>query len=189
MIKPYLYGQTVVCIASGPSLTKEDCETVRKAGLYTIVTNNSFLLAPWANIVFGFDAAWWGIYHKQVKTQCNCIMASCSGTAKKFGVENALNNSWFHNFQNSGACAIGLAVSCGAKKVILIGYDCKKTDGKTHWHGDHVEGLSNAQSIKSWVYKFNCVALFANQKGVDVINASRDTSLECFRREKLEDIL
>jgi hypothetical protein len=56
----------VVCIASGPSLTAEDVERVRAAGHPVIVTNTTFRLAPWADVLFGMDSKWWKEYHKEV---------------------------------------------------------------------------------------------------------------------------
>ena len=55
-------GRTVVCIASGPSLTAEDCELVRESGCPVIVTNTTFRLCPWADMLYAFDRPWWNHY-------------------------------------------------------------------------------------------------------------------------------
>lgn len=56
-------GETVVCIASGPSLTPEICAAVRQAQLAgrckVIVVNSSCVLAPWADVLFFTDSGWY----------------------------------------------------------------------------------------------------------------------------------
>src|SRR3546814_16900792 len=58
-------GMTVACIASGPSLTAEDCESIRTAGLPAIVTNNTWQLAPWADVLYAGDYQWWKRYGEE----------------------------------------------------------------------------------------------------------------------------
>lgn len=187
--RPEWAGRTVVCIASGPSLTPEDCETVHASGHPVIVTNTTFRLAPWADVVFGFDSIFWRVYHKEISANCTGRFISPAQMASKYGVETTYGTTWFTGFSNSGACAISLAVAGGAKTVVLIGFDCQKTGGRTHWHGDHPKGLSNAQSIAEWPKRFSQVAKYANSKGCRVINASRETALKCFERRPLDEAL
>jgi len=57
-------GKEVVCIASGPSLTKEDCAAVKvwrdqSQNRRVIVTNTTHELCPWADFLFAMDSAWW----------------------------------------------------------------------------------------------------------------------------------
>jgi hypothetical protein len=55
-------GKTVVCIAGGPSLTKEQLELVRAArerdAVRVIVINDAYLIAPWADVLYFADARW-----------------------------------------------------------------------------------------------------------------------------------
>jgi hypothetical protein len=89
-------------------------------------------------------------------------------------------------FGNSGIGSIQLAIKGGASKVILLGYDCKLTQGKTHWHGDHPRGLANARFINKWPQLF---AQFARTVKTEIINCSRETALDCFPIARLEDVL
>lgn len=90
-------------------------------------------------------------------------------------------------FGNSGAGAIALAAKAAASRVILLGYDCQKTGGMVHHHGDHPEGLGNAGSMPKWPAQFANLA--AAMKGVEVINCSRETALTAFPRGELESVL
>ena len=186
--------QSVVCIASGPSLTADDVELVRhwrmaepesgeKRGV--IVVNTTFLLAPWADALFAMDRTWWNRYHAEVD--------------EKFIGQRFSNNAHIARYKttcvpimsygNSGAAAIALAAHMNTKKIIMLGYDCKYAeDGKRHWHGDHPVGLGNAGRIHLWGIKFQRLANDIS-KEITVLNASRDTDLTCFPRVRLEDAL
>jgi hypothetical protein len=79
-----------------------------------------------------------------------------------------------------------LAIMGGAKQIIMLGYDCQLTDGKTHWHGDHPAGLGNAVGVNNWPQAF---WNFEERATVPIINASRQTALEMFPRKSLESCL
>lgn len=91
-------------------------------------------------------------------------------------------------FANSGAGCIATAVEGGAKRIILLGFDCQKTGGKAHWHGNHPKGLGNADKIEHWHDKFSQLAATIPE-GVEVLNASRETALTMFPRVNLDDVL
>jgi len=94
-----------------------------------------------------------------------------------------------HYGGNSGYQAINLAYLWGASRIILLGYDMQKTDGKTHWHGDHPKGLHKNPIMLSWIKSFNRLADDLKDKSVEVVNATRTTALEAFRREPLRAAL
>lgn len=93
------------------------------------------------------------------------------------------------SFCNSGAAALSLAASRGARRIVMLGYDCQRTGGKTHHHGDHPRPLSNAKSLPLWAGRFRDAARHLAQLGAEVINASRVTALTCFKRDTLESAL
>jgi hypothetical protein len=164
----------IVCIASGPSVTAEDCEAVRRAGLFTIVTNSAYQIAPWANALYACDAKWLQVYRDKVPP--GMLVFSHVDYSRVVKPRSP-------DVKNSGANAIGLAVSMGASDVILLGYDCKLTGGKTHFHGDHPPPLGNCKNLALWAPKFAMMA--GHCKSVNVVNCSRDTALEAFPRGDL----
>lgn len=183
-------GCTVVCIASGPSLTEEDCERARRAALPTIVTNTTFRRCPWADVLFGFDGKWWGAYRREVDAVFAGERLTCSqGGHREGGAALLINVPWFTSFHNSGANAISLAITASAARVVLLGFDCQKTGSVVHWHGDHPAPLGNARSMPNWAKHFKNVARLAAQRGVEVVNCSRATALTCFPRAPLESVL
>src|SRR3954471_17375074 len=51
-------GSTVLCVACGPSLTREDVEACR-GRLPVLVVNDAYQLAPWADALYAADDHWW----------------------------------------------------------------------------------------------------------------------------------
>jgi hypothetical protein len=187
--RPAWSGRTVVCIASGPSLTAEDCEKVRESGHPTIVTNTTFRIAPWAHVLFGMDMKWWQAHHKEVSAVFTGRKLSTSHATRAYGAESLYQVPWFTRSLNSGEGAILLAMASGSKRIVLLGFDCQKTGGKTHWHGDHAKGLGNAGSMVKWPKHFAHLSKQARQQGIVILNATRETALTCFERVDLESAL
>ncbi len=178
---PNWSGQTVVCIASGPSLTPEDCDAVALSGRPAIVTNTTFRSCLWAQVLFGHDVPWWRRYIAEVREVFRGRLFCKSPRASKFGVE------WLgiHSFGLSGTDSMILALALGSRRILLLGHDCQMTDGKAHHHGDHPEGLDNCNTIKSWPTRYGRAAAYLKKHGAEVINVSRATALECFPRSTL----
>lgn len=180
----------VFCLASGPSLTQEDVDSVRlwrSRGdqRAVIVANTTFRIAPWADAVFAMDSKWWKVHYDEV---CQTFTGRRTTTASlecNFRVEKLS----IQNYRNSGAGCVSLAVAEGAREIVLLGYDCMPQDGKTHWHGSHPAGLSDAKTIKVWPLIFDRLAKDMKRKGAHVVNASRRTALKCFERVELETLL
>ena len=92
------------------------------------------------------------------------------------------------NPKNSGVAALMFAESQEADKIIMLGYDCKyATDGRRHWHGDHVEELGTAVSMPKW--KKQLMTVTSLLKNVDVVNCTRDTALNFWPLANLEEEL
>lgn len=192
-------GEDVVCIASGPSLTTEDVEYVRgKARIITV--NNSFRAAPFADIHYSSDHDWWEVYHTAVREEGEGEMWTGhhymgpeigAYTIPYNRLAEGLTTSprWIVWGGNSGYCATQIAYLTGARRIILLGYDMSWHSGKKHWHGDHQHGLRNDNAFDWWKKNFAEAAKDFKRRGVEVINASRVTALECFPRARIEDVL
>lgn len=90
---------------------------------------------------------------------------------------------------NSGHQAINLAAVFGAARILLLGFDCQHTGGRSHWHGDHPKSLGNARSVGQWAKGFRQQALDAATRGLAIVNCSRTTALTCFTRAVITDVL
>ena len=92
-----------------------------------------------------------------------------------------------NTYGNSGAGCISMAAQGGAARIILLGFDAQHTNGRAHWFGNHPVGLGNAGMTHKWLENFE--KLKQDFSHIDIINASRETAITCFRRARLEDLL
>ena len=184
-------GGTVICIASGPSLCHKDVERVRRwreeAGTQAkavIVANTSFRIAPWADALFAIDRDWWKTYIDEINATFKGGRYSSNSQNKSYNVTQLKG---IGTYGNSGAGCISVAEQAGAARIILLGFDCCHTGGKSHWHGDHPNHLGNAGLTSQWLDKFKQLA--DDFSHVEIINASRETAITCFPRARLEDLI
>ena len=196
---------TFFVLASGPSLCREDIKAVRtRRGRKdrTIAVNTTFRAAPWADYLYAADWQWWDEHEKVV-----CCLDSERVSLRRplqnpavdreieYRVATGLGHSRIHTGTddqtprggNSGLQAINLAFLLGAREIVLLGFDCGHTYGRRHWHGDHPEGLGNAQRPDLWAASFPKIARDLAEAGVKVWNCSRETRLDCFDRLPLHD--
>lgn len=177
--------QTFICIASGPSLTKEDCAQASRSGLPIIAVNSSWLAVPDCQHIFAADYDWWNHYHDMVSASAQLWTQSLRAR-DRFNVQ-IFRPSDSGPF-NSGQRAIQLAAHLGADRVILLGYDCTLANG-AHWHGRHPATMNNPvpREVGRWHDDFS--SLVGLLPSVEIINASRHTALTCFPRSTLEAAL
>ena len=57
-------GQTLAILGGGPSLTAEQVELVRRSGWRCIAINDTYRLAPWADVHYFCDLRFWGWHHE-----------------------------------------------------------------------------------------------------------------------------
>ena len=183
--------------ASGPSLTPADVRTLRALVGQLIVINTTFRLALDADHLYACDKKWWDVYHAEVAMDFGgACWTYDRQAATDYGLHHLPGDCQgrglcrqpmrIHTGGNSGFQAINLAYHLGATRIILLGYDMQ---GSTHWHGAHPAGLNNGHShYADWRARLGELAKDLEAEGVEVINATRDTALTCFRRVALEDL-
>lgn len=203
-------GATVVCIASGPSLTETDCCAVAewrssepKHGPMrrVVVINTSFLLAPRADVLYAADRLWWGRYEREVSSGSWPGFAgerwSLSQDAnREYGVRvvphelgEGLAKDRIYAGGNGGYQAVQLTALFGASRIILLGYDMQKSRGRSHWHGDHPAPLGNGTAHKEWAKRLDRLSSRLSAAGIEVANASRETALTKYPRVELTEVL
>lgn len=188
-------SNTWACIASGPSLCKEDVDYCREKGWRLLSVNTSWELAPDSNIIYASDYRWWERYHEKVNRESTAELYTANHkAAAEFGLNRVQlipgagysdRQGYIYTGSLSGFQAIQLAGQQGADRIILLGYDMKHAGGKTHWHGDHPLGWPNCPKLDNQIAGFSKLA---EQSPVPIINATRDTALECFMKKELAQI-
>lgn len=197
----------VVIMASGPSLSVEQVAAVyawRTAeGMSdrrrVIVINTTFRLAPWADMLFACDMGWWTLHiaearedfrgelwtqdlRAQLEYKVRRVQSVRSeGLGRKPGV--------IHQGHNSGFMAINLAWQCGASRIVLLGFDMRDVDRRSHWHGDHPKPLNLCRNFPLWIAALNALAADLRVEGTDVVNCTPGSALTCFPMRDLREEL
>lgn len=187
--------RTFVCVASGPSLHTDDVEYCRSKAT-VIVVNNNFSIAPWADALYACDYGWWCTYISDVRdtfagecwtrdpdaARSHGLLYVRSVDAGGLGVDPGV----IHEGENSGYQAINLAYQLGATKIVLTGYDMQ---GRGHWHEPHAAPLVSTDDFGRFARNFDQLAADLGERGVQVINATRNTGLRCFERATIQEAL
>lgn len=198
-------GKTTVILASGPSLTLSDVAYVEQARLAdrcrVIAINGTFRRAPFADVLYGCDCQWWnanpdhasfrglrvGLYHARGHAWPSGVFKCEYRDRKSTGLD--LEPPYLSTGQNSGYQAINLAVHFGARRILGLGFDFKRSgDGRRHWHGDHPLPLMNPQDsvFPDWLKAMETLPAALAEIGAEFINCSRDTALNCFPRSTID---
>ncbi len=147
--------------------------------------------------MYACDWRWWHHYIGSVRQGFGGECWTCSEQARdEFGLYwiRGAPGDGLHtdpdtilHGMNSGHQAINLACVFGAARILLLGYDCQHTGGKSHWHGDHPRYLGNARCVSQWAKGFKQQSIHARLRGIEIINCSRATALQCFPRRELTE--
>lgn len=199
-------------VASGPSLTGDDCDALRRICDEVIAINDAYRLARDADHLYGCDFKWWRHHIADVTRDFDGRLwtgdygpqANGAGTnwfekdtrPEHWGITCltidvdatglSLDPARLHGGRNSGFQAIGLAHHLGATTTILIGYDWGHTGGRAHFFGDHPAGLNrgDGSQFEGWAAFMRTI----DQKRHRILNASRVTALDVFPRVALDEL-
>jgi len=138
-----------------------------------------FAWCPWADVLYGQDADFWKAYMPKIKESGFTGLLIAPGSYLP-----GIRQVKFPHGANSGLGVLNLALHFGASRVLLIGYDAQHTGGQKHCHGDHPKGLGNAGSVDKWPTQFR--SMFRVLPKAEIVNCSRVTRLDCFKRGVLE---
>jgi hypothetical protein len=207
-------GETAFLLGGGPSLIGFDAEVLR--GRRVIAINNSYLSAPWADVLYFCDAKWWSSHRlawidpKGVEqpgaleffTGRHRISLGTSedGTKRLYstgprGLE--LKPNGLKHGSNSGYQAINLAVLFGAARIVLLGYDMRisvtpEGEKRSHWHAGHPKTTPDMQQTalqKIFLPRFNALVEPLKAAGVEVLNATPGSALKCWPMVALDEVL
>lgn len=190
-------NSTIVCMAPGPSLTREDAARVR--GVWpVIVINDAVQIAPWADVLYSSDQYWFP-RHRGVPTFAGrkvAIYPDPTGRYNPFARYPAiqvLRNTGDEGLElapdglrtgkNSGYAAINLAVHLGATRIVLLGYDMAiSSTGATHFDNQ----FRGPRRYADFRPRYQTLVAPLRAAGVTVINCSRKSALRCFPRVQLQ---
>lgn len=216
-VEPLFAGQTVFCMASGPSLTGEVADQVR--GRPTIAVNSSCSVAPWASVLYFTDSSWYEP-RRQLVADWAGLVVSMSRTAKRelpdkvrrirtFGDPDLqgefppAGSGLVRQGRSSGHTAISLAIAMGAFQIVLLGYDCRVVGGVEHCHDEYLVGgrrdYATEKEDPRWNNKREYSTIFlrgydgwmaaAMRAGAAILNATPGSAIQEFPFVDLDEIL
>ena len=186
-------GGTVLITGSGPSLNQRDVDIARSVVDATICVNDSYKLAPDADVLYAADATWWG-WHK------GCVADHKVGSVSYPASRNALKYSltktqWYPDVQmlrrgpqsgltldptkvglgyNGVHQSINVAVHLGATRIILLGVDMRGG----HFFGHHPN--NSGPPFTMCRERFKALVEPLKTAGVEIVNCTPKTALEAF---------
>lgn len=209
MLRPKIERRWLSCVvaASGPSLTADVAVACR--GETVLAVNDAYRLFPAAAVLYACDEKWWDAH-----SGCPDFLGekwSSHGSAPRDGKEGhndklgcaeryglnlvqgydregfSLDPACIHYGSNSGFQAINLAILFGALRILLVGFDMSAR-GKSHFFGEHPEGLIRNSNYERFVPQFERAARRL-PSDIEIINCTPGSALRCFPMMDLEDAL
>ncbi len=200
-VPPLFRGKTVAILASGPSMSLAVAEAVRAARVPSLVTNETFLLAPWADILVANDAAWWTVRAQDALKFRGLKVCVQTGICPFPAVMELRNTGLDLHDQagfdpdpecirtggNSGYSAVHIAMQAGASRILLCGLDL----GGANWHPAHSEHLRITQphTYTVWARRFRSLVKPAAERGIEILNVTPNSALDCFPKMALDEAL
>lgn len=189
-------GETVVCMATGPSLIVEDVEYCRGRAR-VVAINDAYRLAPWADVLYAGDKKWW-TWHKgapgfsglKYTLRREVSKAFPDVVCLKVGGMKGIDDrpEYLRTGANSGFVALNLAVHLGASRIVLLGYDMQRgPNDEGHWFGEHPN--KSRSDYDRFLKFFPSVVDPLARLGVEVVNCTRETALTVFPRVALREAL
>lgn len=196
-------------------MTAEVCEKLERArkadSIRAIAVNDAYLQAPWADTLYAADLNWWN-HHKGVPKDpftCRICHREHGGWAgPKFSV--APNTKDRHSYvtllptdskaglgldrvrqgQNSGYQAVNMAILSLGVRVVLVGFDMRVVENKRHFFGDHIgPGMNKASDYVGFRDRFRGMAADCSKHGIEVLNCTPGSALDCFKPVSLDEVL
>jgi hypothetical protein len=170
---------------------------------HVIAVNMAYKLGDWVDVLFFGDDGFWKTKKEEIlnfnglrvsfeseKIRDTRVKLVARNPRKKQGITFEPKGVLSWNF-NSGAAAINLAIQFGAKRIILLGFDMQlDQNNNQHWHKVYTSPLSVIkESMKKHLQGFPVIAKDIEGTGIEIINCSPNSSIQCFRKANIWEVL
>lgn len=184
-------GDTAIIIGGGPSHTLYPEASYREFRF--IATNSASRhvasIARADDILYFSDNSWSERFADLIHGWRGLVVTSNRNTkARLGGVVNYLDltglTQWMqaspdHVQASSGHIAACLAAFMGARRIVLIGFECGSVGGRSHGHNDYTQHDPNAFSER-FLPGWTGLAPAFKARGVEVLNATPETAIRDF---------
>lgn len=179
--------RTVFLLGGGPSLAGFDVERLRGRTVFAI--NASLYLCPWAAALFFMDTHWFEANRAAVAAFTGVAITSSrdakhlAPSLKRIGIaagdEFTFGTPWLRFCRSSGHAAIALSIAMGATRIVLLGFDMRLIDGRSHFHDAYAtrDGAMFGREFLPWFRGWNEAA---RRCGVAIVNCTPGSALTEF---------
>lgn len=159
---------TVVVLATGESMSQELADSVK--AWRCIAVNDAYKLVPWAEAIAGQDLKWWNAHPEAMALPVPKYSVSWFP-----GVSRVRCTDVIATGTNSGLIGLHVAITRGAQRVLLLGFDMHGS----HFFGPH-QGLKNTSPQRYSEFCDQFAAYAKTIRGVEVINCAPGSALKAF---------
>lgn len=198
--------QQVISGALPPNAYSPYMEAIHKK--HVIGINMAYKLGNWIDMVVFGDSGFY-LREKVGLSQFQGLRVSCHDSARHDKWVKTLSRDSSHPKGissspsmiswngNTGAAAISIAVHAGAARIILLGFDMN-IDARSqmqHWHNLYGKGpVQDDRRRRKLPFPrhltgFTVIADDVKKLGVQIINASPNSAIQCFPKMTVKEIL
>jgi hypothetical protein len=200
-------GKTVFCLGSGDSLrrlSKDDWSGIAKSGIVFAVNSSvktARLNGCEPDALFFTDTNWYETNEALVRAFPGSVFTVCkfarAANARLERIETAVRPDFavgqvpMRDGRTSGHRAVSIAIMCGARRVVLLGYDMRidPVSGRSHCHDDYQWPGMAGMFADEFVPGFDGWYRDALAVGCEIVNATDGTALTEFPLVTLEGVL
>ena len=189
-------------IANGLLLKHEDVRAVAEAEIPIIAIAAAYRIAPNAIACYASDGLWWGHHLPLLEKsgfQGDLVTQEASTAAinAKRGLQWVEHDGSVRGLpdrrgvvagSSSGHHVLCYAYWRGFTDMILLGYEYGAA-GDGHWFGSHPQHIARPSHWPTMIRDMGPLAVGLAQRGVEVINCTNPTALNCFRTDELSNVL
>jgi hypothetical protein len=155
-------------------------------------------------VVYFTDADWFkgtgpdGLKRSKSLERSQALLVTCSREAKRASPDRLkrvflqtgrpLGEPTLRMGRNSGQTAIALAAAFGAKRIVLLGFDMRFVNGRSHHH-DSYKASDPKLYARDFIPHFAGWNAMAKAAKIQVLNATPGSALREFPMINIEEVL
>lgn len=193
---PLFSGAAVFVIGGGPGLRGFDFNRLR--GRRCIAINAAGYDVPWADVLLFHDKDWprqnlrliqeWAGLVVTVSRPGRSALPEKIEQVQVEPRERFLPGPAIKRGRSSGHSAIALAAAMGAKRIVLLGFDCRRIEGRANYH-DRYDCQADDARLDIFRTHFRGWRAPAEADGIEILNATPGTAIDEFRKVPIEELL
>lgn len=197
-----------VAVVGGGASVKRDEVDMLQGRLPVVVINESYQLAPWADVLYSCDHHWWRLRNSLLKNFAGLKVTQDPVAVREFPELKKLNlresrpgevvdyflmdeYGEIGSGRSSGFQVINWLAQMSVRGMALLGYDACNVKDRIHWHGRHPDQLNNPtnDTFIKWKLWLENAAPKLRELDIEVVNCSMQSAIGYFPRHSVEDAL